>query len=563
MPDEVVVIPAKHRRGRPKGSKNVKKAKAVQAAKDPTAEPKYHKRTQADNTVYILTPEDEEVHRKGIEAAITKLNLKRNPKHMQVLGYKNHADNSVKKLTVYVNALFGNMDWKNGAPVLDLKGNPIYCDKKWKSPKCVQSLMTTVNELHVAHGHAANDHYKEACSDCMHLYYTRDNANKCPFHAGSPVLFRWGQPSTSNMVVVEESKAGQGYEANGDSPFLPFAHQQQQPPVVGQQHLLPTLPPQQISPITQQQPLPIAPPQFTTMNTFQQTFISNLKHRLATQKLEDVTQQQTGLNALLQFEDSDDEEELFKSNLEDFVLVPRMRKSIYINRYIDRLLEFVKEDNFFVIFLGETLTTTANEAFKNAAVVFLVLGEDLVGLVLTHSKSRQDRQSCNYQFCTIKNLFGSLSKLPQPVEESHSNALSDSVVTENEGIFNFSVRCMQGHQKTPLKLYSIMALQTPALVDVLCNAFFPGAMERKLHVCKVVSKFEPGVFNHVEDNRGDILRYVACNKLNPKHTDKHDNLKIPSTLVYGGDFTGGATFLTLTESGIHIPVKLYTLLGAI
>ncbi|KAJ3379214.1 hypothetical protein HDU80_002538, partial [Chytriomyces hyalinus] len=144
------------------------------------------------------------------------------------------------------------------------------------------------------------------------------------------------------------------------------------------------------------------------MNTFQQTFISNLKHRLATQKLEDVTQQQTGLNTLLQFEDSDDEEELFKSNLEDFVLVPRMRKSIYINRYIDRLLEFVKEDNFFVIFLGETLTTTANEAFKNAAVVFLVLGEDLVGLVLTHSKSRQDRQSCNYQFCTIKKLFGSL-----------------------------------------------------------------------------------------------------------------------------------------------------------
>ncbi|KAJ3238248.1 hypothetical protein HDU77_011522 [Chytriomyces hyalinus] len=113
---------------------------------------------------------------------------------------------------------------QNGAPVLDLEGNPIYCDGKWKSPKCMQSLMTTVNELHVAHGHAANDHYKEACSDCMHLYYTRGNANRCPFHAGSPVLFRWGQPSTSNMVVVEQansSKAGQGYEANGDSPFLP------------------------------------------------------------------------------------------------------------------------------------------------------------------------------------------------------------------------------------------------------------------------------------------------------------------------------------------------------
>ncbi|KAJ3222179.1 hypothetical protein HDU78_011840 [Chytriomyces hyalinus] len=152
---------------------------------------------------------------------------------------------------------------------------------------------------------------------------------------------------------------------------------------------------------------------------------------------------------------------------------------------------------------------------------------------------------------------------------------------------------MQGQKKTPLKLavhtfktalrvdleanpktttsaafslisqYSIMTLQTPALRDALCNTFFPGAMERKLHAHKLVSKFEPGVFNHVEDNGGYILTYIACNKLNPKHTDRHDNLKIPSTLVYEGDFTGGTTFLTLTESGIHIPVKLYTLLGAI
>ncbi|KAJ3238250.1 hypothetical protein HDU77_011524 [Chytriomyces hyalinus] len=260
------------------------------------------------------------------------------------------------------------------------------------------------------------------------------------------------------------------------------------------------------------------------MNAFQQTFISNLKDRLANQILEDVTQQQTGLNALLQFEDSDDDEELRESNLPDLV---------------------------------------------------------------------QDRQSCNYQFCTIDKLFGSLGKLPQPAEGSHSNALSDFVVAANEGIFNLSVHRMQAHQTTPLKLavhtfktplrvdleanqktttsaalslisqHSIMTLQTPALVDALCNTFFPGAMERKRHVRKLVSKFEPGVFNHVEDNGGYILRYIACNKLNPKHTDKHNDLKIPSTLVYGGDFTGGATFLTLTESGIHIPVKLCTLLGAI
>ncbi|KAJ3245346.1 hypothetical protein HDU77_009489 [Chytriomyces hyalinus] len=235
------------------------------------------------------------------------------------------------------------------------------------------------------------------------------------------------------------------------------------------------------------------------MNAFQQTFISNLKHRLANQILEDVTQQQTGLNTLLQFEDSDDDKELCESNLQDIVLVPRMRKSIYINRYIYKLLEFVQEDNFYVIFLGETPATTANEAFKNNAVVFLVLGKDLVGLVLTHSKSRQGRQSCNYQFCTIDKLFGSLGKLLQPVEGSHSNALSDFVVTANEGIFNLSVHCMQGQPlklavhmiKTPLPVdmeanqktttsaalalisqYSIMTLQTPALVDALCNTFF-------------------------------------------------------------------------------------------
>ncbi|KAJ3399173.1 hypothetical protein HDU80_008199 [Chytriomyces hyalinus] len=77
-------------------------------------------------------------------------------------------------------------------------------------------------------------------------------------------------------------------------------------------------------------------------------------------------------------DNSDDEEKLRESNLEDFVLIPRMRKSIYTNRYIDRLQEFVKEDNFFVIFLRETLATTANEVFKNATVAFLMLGEDLV-----------------------------------------------------------------------------------------------------------------------------------------------------------------------------------------
>ncbi|KAJ3244767.1 hypothetical protein HDU77_009741 [Chytriomyces hyalinus] len=300
------------------------------------------------------------------------------------------------------------------------------------------------------------------------------------------------------------------------------------------------------------------------MNAFQQTFISNLKDRLANQILEDVTQQQTRLNALLQFEDSDDDEELRESNLPDLVLVPRMRKSIYINRYIHKILAFVQENNFYMIFLGETLATTANEAFKNYAVVFLVLGEDLVGLVLTHTLSRQDRQSCNYQFCTIDKLFGSLGKLPQPAEGSHSNALSDFIVAANEGIFHLSVCRMQAHRTTPLKLavhtfktplsidleanqktttsaalsfisqYSIMTLQTPALVDALCNTFFPGAMEFKRHVRKLVSKFEPGVFNHVEDNGGYILRYIACNKLNPKHTDKHDNLKIPSTLVFNG-----------------------------
>ncbi|KAJ3250257.1 hypothetical protein HDU77_006867 [Chytriomyces hyalinus] len=132
------------------------------------------KRIKADNTVYILSPEEKEAGRLEVEAAITKLNLKHGMNSVEILGYKNHASNSVKNLSVYVNALYclgtriGDFEslimldkypteglvpsisarlislvikWKhseagtflleqNGTPVLDLKGDKILFDGK-------------------------------------------------------------------------------------------------------------------------------------------------------------------------------------------------------------------------------------------------------------------------------------------------------------------------------------------------------------------------------------------------------------------------------------------------
>ncbi|KAJ3380011.1 hypothetical protein HDU80_002241, partial [Chytriomyces hyalinus] len=113
------------------------------------------------------------------------------------------------------------------------------------------------------------------------------------------------------------------------------------------------------------------------MKGMQQTFINNLKQRLASQSWPDVKAHQTGLKTLLELDNSDDEDGIAESRMEDFVLLAKMRKSIYIDRYIKKLLDFVRKDNFFVVFLGETTATAANDAFKTAAVVFLVLDNSL------------------------------------------------------------------------------------------------------------------------------------------------------------------------------------------
>ncbi|KAJ3399174.1 hypothetical protein HDU80_008200 [Chytriomyces hyalinus] len=94
------------------------------------------------------------------------------------------------------------------------------------------------------------------------------------------------------------------------------------------------------------------------MKGMQQMFIDNLKQRLASQSWPDVKAHQSGLKTLLELDNSDNEDGIAESSMKDFVLLAKMRKSIYIDRYIKKLL-------------GETTAAVANDAFKTAAVVFL------------------------------------------------------------------------------------------------------------------------------------------------------------------------------------------------
>ncbi|KAJ3227649.1 hypothetical protein HDU78_009969 [Chytriomyces hyalinus] len=168
---------------------------------------------------------------------------------------------------------------------------------------------------------------------------------------------------------------------------------------------------------------------------------------------------------------------------------------------------------------------------------------------------------------------------------SHSNAFPNKVKEGSERVYNLSIFNMRGHKETPLKFsqktfkgslsydldlgknsptctllgevsaYGYSTLQTPALVDELNAVFFPDSVKRKKRVAYLIHKHQRQVSTRLAENGGYLVRYIARNMLNPRHTDSKDDLVIPSTLMYGGHFDGNQSLLKLSQFSVSIPIS--------
>ncbi|ORY38690.1 hypothetical protein BCR33DRAFT_720681 [Rhizoclosmatium globosum] len=280
----------------------------------------------------------------------------------------------------------------------------------------------------------------------------------------------------------------------------------------------------------------------------------------------------------------------FDSNL----MEGRIQQGNYNASYLKMMLKQMKNNNKVgYIFLGQTSGLESDTIIKDKPWVFFFLKKMLVGYAFTHRDSVLRQSHHNYNFKIIDNLFNKYKTLPQPEDESHYNAHPEAVVEENSGILNFSLKYMNGHWdvKDPNKLanesltYSthtfkaklkenddspvsqtttkaLMGIneffekssQIPSLVDQLNSIFFNDALECKKIENKLIEFVQPGALERLRANGGYCLHYIACNKLNPPHADKKDSLRIPSTLLYSGDFAGGSTILTFIDYEVRIPI---------
>ncbi|KAJ3253938.1 hypothetical protein HDU77_004328, partial [Chytriomyces hyalinus] len=186
--------------------------------------------------------------------------------------------------------------------------------------------------------------------------------------------------------------------------------------------------------------------------------------------------------------------------------------------------------------------------------------------------SCQDHQSLKFQFDAIRKLLAKF--------DSQAKVKEGSEQLENLSIFN-----MNGHKEIPLKFsqktfkedysynldlgkktpictllgevsaYRYSTLQTPVLIDKLNTAFFPDSVKRKKEVAYLIYKHQPYASTRLAKNGGYLVQYIARNMLNPRYTDSKDDLVIPSTLRYGGNFDGNKFLLKLSQFSISIPVK--------
>jgi hypothetical protein len=114
------------------------------------------------------------------------------------------------------------LDEETEAQIVDVFGNPVYCQGGWKDPKNVDQLLSAVGALHSARGHRG--HFIDFCDECIALDGNKEYQG-CRFHRGAPRLWRQGNPKDCDLmtnVVNRNSKDGSDYMAQGDSPLTPW-----------------------------------------------------------------------------------------------------------------------------------------------------------------------------------------------------------------------------------------------------------------------------------------------------------------------------------------------------
>lgn len=102
--------------------------------------------------------------------------------------------------------------------VLDIFGNSIVCQGKWKDPKNVDQLISAIGAIHAAKGH--RECFFDSCKDCI------DDGNLgCRFHRGNPLFWKKGNPKNCDLlenIINKNSKDGSSYVSHGDSPITPW-----------------------------------------------------------------------------------------------------------------------------------------------------------------------------------------------------------------------------------------------------------------------------------------------------------------------------------------------------
>ncbi|TPX74577.1 hypothetical protein CcCBS67573_g04170 [Chytriomyces confervae] len=113
----------------------------------------------------------------------------------------------------------------NNEPVLDVFGDPVYCQGGWNDPNGVAQLLTALTSVHQARGVEENEPYCDPCNTCIELDKQGDRfgCDSCRGR-GFPRLWRRGNPCRNIDVkntMARSTRNAAGYRALGDSPLTP------------------------------------------------------------------------------------------------------------------------------------------------------------------------------------------------------------------------------------------------------------------------------------------------------------------------------------------------------
>ncbi|KAI9352684.1 hypothetical protein BDR26DRAFT_961497 [Obelidium mucronatum] len=257
----------------------------------------------------------------------------------------------------------------------------------------------------------------------------------------------------------------------------------------------------------------------------------------------------------------------------------------------------IEKENFDVIHIGDTQPKEVESFWGKKPLVLMFYENQLVGYTLNHKNTRIDPHTLADYYQSLKDFCYSYRQLPPPESDSHSNCYPDRVNQSKSGMFNFSIRYGIGqwgaeNAKLAVSVSSFRATFVPKtkppsnsannvtsaslgntfgysqrtqhivrLVDKLNLLFFPEGIKRKNRVAALIERQEHEVLWRLKENGNYPLRYIASGILNPNHADTKDDHKLPSTLLYSGNFRGGDSMLTFTDYGFSIPIYPGTIIS--